>query len=103
MQEAVKLLHGMPTLAGKGYIFEGLQHTSYVVDYTENPQCLSHYIMDHVVELAQSSRALTLDQLWQCAAADLNTDEVVIDFSRDIIYKLVCPTCSTEAGSTSFQ
>jgi molybdopterin/thiamine biosynthesis adenylyltransferase len=96
VQEAVKLLHGMPTLAGKGYIFEGLQHTSYVVDYTENPQCLSHYIMDHVVELAQPSRALTLDQLWQCAAADLNTDEVVIDFSRDIIYKLVCPTCSAE-------
>ena len=96
VQEAVKLLHRMPTLAGKGYIFEGVQHTSYVVEYTENPQCSSHYIMDHVVELAQSSRALTHDQLWQCAAADLNTDEVVIDFSRDIIYKPVCPTCSTE-------
>ncbi len=46
VQEAVKLLHGMPTLASKGYIFEGLHHTSYVVDYTENPECLSHYVLD---------------------------------------------------------
>jgi molybdopterin/thiamine biosynthesis adenylyltransferase len=96
VQEAVKLLHGMPALAGKGYIFEGLQHTSYVVDYTENPECLSHYILDNVVEIAQSSSAFTLDQLWKRAAADLKTDEVVLDFSRDIIYKLVCPTCGEE-------
>jgi molybdopterin/thiamine biosynthesis adenylyltransferase len=96
VQEAVKLLHGMPTLAGKGYIFEGLQHTSYVVDYTENPECLSHYILDNVVEIAQPSSAFTLDQLWKRAAADLKTDEVVLDFSRDIIHKLVCPTCGAE-------
>jgi molybdopterin/thiamine biosynthesis adenylyltransferase len=37
VQEAVKVLHGLPTLAGKGYVFEGLHHTSYVTEYTENP------------------------------------------------------------------
>ena len=41
-QEAVKTLHGLPTLAGKGYVFEGLHHTSYVTTYTENPDCMSH-------------------------------------------------------------
>ena len=45
VQEAVKLLHGMPTLASKAYIFEGLHHTSYVIDYTEKPDCLSHYTL----------------------------------------------------------
>lgn len=29
VQEAVKLIHGSPTLAGKGFVFEGLNHTSY--------------------------------------------------------------------------
>jgi molybdopterin/thiamine biosynthesis adenylyltransferase len=96
VQEAVKLLHGMPTLAGKGYIFEGLQHTSYVVDYTENPECLSHYTLDKIVEIAQPSWALTLDQLWKRAAADLQSEEVVLEFSRDIIHKLICPTCAAE-------
>ncbi len=58
VQEAVKLLHGMPTLASKGYVFEGLHHTSYVVDYTENPECLSHYILDKIVEIHQSLKCV---------------------------------------------
>ena len=37
VQEAVKLIHGMPILAGRGFIFEGLNHTSYKVEYSENP------------------------------------------------------------------
>jgi molybdopterin/thiamine biosynthesis adenylyltransferase len=94
VQEAVKLLHGMPTLASKGYIFEGLHHTSYVVDYTENPECLSHYVLDKIVEIREASNALTLEQLLQRAAGDLNSDEVVLEFSRDIIHKLVCPQCA---------
>jgi molybdopterin/thiamine biosynthesis adenylyltransferase len=96
VQEAVKLLHGMPTLASKGYIFEGLHHTSYVVDYTENPECLSHYVLDRIVEIHEASNALTLEQLLQRAASDLNSDEVVLEFSRDIIHKLVCPQCAAE-------
>jgi len=96
VQEAVKLLHGMPTLASKGYIFEGLHHTSYVVDYTENPECLSHYVLDKIVEIHEASNALTLEQLLQRAAGELNSDEVVLEFSRDIIHKLVCPQCAAE-------
>jgi adenylyltransferase/sulfurtransferase len=96
VQEAVKLLHGMPTLASKGYVFEGLHHTSYVVDYTENPECLSHYVLDRIVEVHQASDTLTLEQLLKRAANDLNSDEVVLEFSRDIIHKLVCPKCGAE-------
>jgi hypothetical protein len=96
VQEAVKLLHGMSTLASKGYIFEGLHHTSYVVDYTENPECLSHYVLDKIVEIPEASNALTLEQLLRRAAGDLNSDEVVLEFSRDIIHKLVCPQCAAE-------
>jgi molybdopterin/thiamine biosynthesis adenylyltransferase len=96
VQEAIKLLHGMPTLASKGYIFEGLHHTSYVVDYTENPQCLSHYVLEKIVEINEASNELTLEQLLTRARVDLNSDEVVLEFSRDIIHKLVCPKCGAE-------
>lgn len=96
VQEAVKLLHGMPTLAGKGYIFEGLHHTSYAVDYTENPDCLSHYILEQITQIPEPSSAITLDELLKRARADLKGDEVVIEFSRDIIQKLVCPVCGEE-------
>src|SRR5580704_5510766 len=41
VQEAVKLIHGLPTLASKGYVFEGMNHSSYVVEYTQNADCMS--------------------------------------------------------------
>jgi molybdopterin/thiamine biosynthesis adenylyltransferase len=96
VQEAVKLLHGLPTLAGRGYVFEGLYHTSYVVEYSENPDCLSHYVLVNIVAIAEDSGSITLDQLLGRARVDLNSDEAVVEFSRDVIHKLVCPRCGEE-------
>jgi molybdopterin/thiamine biosynthesis adenylyltransferase len=109
VQEAVKLIHGAPTLAGKGFVFEGLNHTSYRVDYSENPDCTSHYSLPEIVKLQNCSNELTLEQLWQRAKKDLNANEVTVDFSRDIIQKLVCAHCGIEGdlfapvGSMSFE
>ena len=94
VQEAVKLIHDMPTIASRGYIFEGLNHSSYVVEYTENPDCMSHYTLDTIIELPQQSNELTLNDLMTRAKADLGGPEVVIEFSREIIRSLECPTCN---------
>src|SRR6202045_5269656 len=83
VQEAVKLLHGLPTLSGGGFLFEGLQHSSYRVEYTVNPGCMSHYTLPSVVSLPQRSSELTLHDLWQRASRDLSSSEVTIEFSRD--------------------
>jgi molybdopterin/thiamine biosynthesis adenylyltransferase len=96
-QEAVKLIHGMSTLNGKGFIFEGLNHSSYVVSYTENPECMSHETFGNLVEIPESSDQLTLHSLWQRACIDLTCDNAVIDFSLDIVRKLKCPTCGAES------
>jgi len=96
VQEAVKMIHGLPTLAGKGYIFEGLNHSSYTVEYTENPDCMSHYTVPDIVHMPEASYELTLAQLLQRARADSASDDVVIEFSRDIIQRLVCPSCGRE-------
>jgi molybdopterin/thiamine biosynthesis adenylyltransferase len=93
VQEAVKLLHGMPTLAGSGFVFEGLNHTSYKVEYTVNPDCMSHFTFDSVTELPQKSSELTLEDLRQRGASDLRSSDVVVEFSRDIVYELECPQC----------
>lgn len=96
VQEAVKLLHGLPVLAGKGFIFEGLNHTSYRVEYTENADCMSHYSFTELVSLPNTSQEMTLAQLHQRAQQDLNSQNVVVEFSRDVIHKLSCPVCGTE-------
>jgi molybdopterin/thiamine biosynthesis adenylyltransferase len=96
VQEAVKWLHGLPTLAGKGYVFEGAGHTSYVVEYTENAECLSHYTFAKRIDLPNRSSDLTLRQLFDRACFDLATTDLTLEFSRDIVHKLVCPVCADE-------
>ena len=109
VQEAVKLIHGLPTLASKGYVFEGMNHSSYVVEYTENTDCMSHYTLPQVVHLAESSDELTLAGLRERAVSDLASPEVVIEFSRDVVQKFVCPACTEEediyepVGSVPFE
>jgi molybdopterin/thiamine biosynthesis adenylyltransferase len=96
VQEAVKLIHGLATLASRGFIFEGLQHTSYTVDYTENPDCMSHYTIPEIVALPQASADLTLQELFERAARDLGSREITVEFSRDVIHRLVCPSCGEQ-------
>lgn len=109
VQEAVKLLHGLPTLAGSGFVFEGLNHSSYRVEYTESPDCMSHYTLPEIVRLSESSDELTIEQLWSRAARDLRSENVAVEFSRDVIHKLVCPQCHREqelfvpAGAVSYE
>lgn len=109
VQEAVKLIHGMPTLAGKGYVFEGMNHSSYVVEYTENFECMSHYTLPQIVHLNETSAELPLEELRQRAQSDLGSPDVVIEFSRDIVQKFVCPACKEEedlyrpVGSVAFE
>jgi adenylyltransferase/sulfurtransferase len=94
VQEAVKLLHGLPVLAGRGYIFEGLHHRSYVVEYTENPDCLSHETFGNLVEFAGTSEETTLSVLFTFARERLNADgPMTLEFSRDVIRQLRCPRC----------
>jgi molybdopterin/thiamine biosynthesis adenylyltransferase len=96
VQEAVKLLHGLPVLAGQGFIFEGLNHTSYKIEYTENPDCMSHYTLDSVIRLSERSGEIALSGLLDRARRDLASPEATLEFSRDIIHKLVCPPCRAE-------
>lgn len=108
VQEAVKLIHSMPTLAGHGFVFEGLNHSSYRVEYTANADCMSHYTLERIVECPERASQLTLADLLERGKRDLGAKEVTIEFSRDVVHKLVCPKCGTEeerfapVGSISF-
>jgi molybdopterin/thiamine biosynthesis adenylyltransferase len=96
VQEAVKLIHGMPTLAGHGFVFEGLNHSSYRVEYTANADCMSHYTLERIVECPERASQLTLADLLERGKRDLGTADVTIEFSRDVVHKLVCANCGAE-------
>lgn len=109
VQEAVKLIHGLPTLASKGFIFEGMNHSSYVVEYTSNQDCMSHYTLPEIIRLPETSAELTLRDLRERAQADLASSQVAVEFSRDVLQKFVCPICKREeelyrpVGSVPFE
>jgi len=96
VQEALKHIHGLPVLEGKGYVFDGIRHLSYVVEYTDNAECQGHHSYERIVRLPAASSDLTLQDLHRTAQRELQAEAVVVEFSRDIIQKLACPTCGRE-------
>lgn len=97
VQEALKLIHGMPVLSGKGFVFEGMHHSSYVTEYTPNDECYSHETYREILLWPESSDTTTLSELLAFARSTLGSEETVLEFSREIIHQLRCPGC----GSTT--
>src|SRR5262249_40529856 len=94
-QEAVKLLHGLPTLSGQGFVFEGTGHQSYVVTYTQKPDCLAHEPYAPVEALPWRVGETTVGQLLEKARADLGPGAVV-EANQDLLTGLLCTRCGTE-------
>ena len=92
VQEMLKLLHSdrdLPTLAGKGYVFNGLTHDSYVVEYQRKEDCMSHETYEPIIEKPWSARTLALKDLLEEAKKDLG-ENAIIDLDKDYTTELKC-------------
>jgi molybdopterin/thiamine biosynthesis adenylyltransferase len=92
VQEAVKMLHGLETLSGQGFVFDGTYHQSYVVNYTRLDDCPSHEPMEPVIELPWSVGQTTAGKLLARAAEDLGPG-AILQFNHDLLATLTCPEC----------
>lgn len=92
VQEMLKILHNdrnLPTLAGKGYVFNGLTHDSFVVEYQLKDDCMSHDLYDNIQEKDWSAREVSVKDVLNQAAKDLG-DGAIIEFDRDIATTATC-------------
>lgn len=92
VQEMLKLLHNdrdLPVLAGKGYVFNGLTHDSFVVEYQRKEDCMSHETYENIREMPWSARTTTLGDVLKQAKNDLG-ENAVIEFDRDIVTTAKC-------------
>jgi len=92
VQEMLKILHadrGLPTLAGKGYVFNGLTHDSFIVEYQKKPDCMSHDAYGPAEKMPWRAEETTLEQVLEKAQADLG-EGAVVDFDRDIVSVASC-------------
>jgi adenylyltransferase/sulfurtransferase len=94
-QEALKLLHGLPTLSGGGWVFDGLSAEAYKVNFQRNPECYSHDPLEQVISLDASADSITLAQLLAEARKALGPS-ATLELGRDVLEKLVCPQCRRE-------
>lgn len=92
VQEMLKLLHAdrhLPTLAGKGYVFNGLTHDSYVVEYQRKEDCMSHDTYEKIVEKPWSARITALKDILLEIRNELG-EKAILDFDRDIATTAKC-------------
>jgi adenylyltransferase/sulfurtransferase len=92
-QEALKLLHGMQSLAGSGWVFDGLSASSYVVEFQRKDDCLSHETLSHVHALDAGVDDLTVGDL--VSEAQRQLPGVQLESCRDVLQSLDCPRCGT--------
>ncbi len=92
VQEMLKLLHAdrnLPTLAGKGYVFNGLTHDSYVVEYQRKEDCMSHDTYEKIIEKPWSVKTVALKDVLSEIRNELG-EKAVLDFDRDIATTAKC-------------
>jgi molybdopterin/thiamine biosynthesis adenylyltransferase len=98
--EAVKYLHGLPSLIGKGFLFDGAEHSSYNVTYPTSPNCPWHEEPAFVESCHEFSSDTPLSVLWEAGAERLGKLDS-IEFAREIVEKVDCLGCGHVA--TIFQ
>lgn len=93
-QEALKFIHGMPSSAGKAFVFRGLTMEGDLLALRERSACLSHRALGEVVELEEArAESATFADLLKLGSERLG-GEVFIDLhDRELVAVLECPAC----------
>ncbi len=94
-QEAVKLIHGLEVLDGRGFVFEGMTHSSYVVAYTRKDDCPAHDADEPVEVLPLSIAGTRTGDFLERVRIDLGS-EAVIETGSDLLSSLYCPHCQED-------
>lgn len=94
-QEAVKLLHGLDVLSGRGFLFDGTYHQSYVVQYTRDDDCPAHEPFEPVETLDWRVAETRVGDLLERVRSDVGPDAVV-DTNQDLLAGLSCARCDEE-------
>ena len=101
VQEALKLLHGMSSTAGKAFVFRGITMEGDLLTLQERTDCQSHRTLGDVVELRDRGVAnTTFRDLLMLAQERLGAEAFIDLHGREVVSTLECPNCgaSTPLG-----
>jgi len=92
VQEALKLLHGLPVAAGSALVFNGVSNQFYSTRLPFRDDCLSHESYPEPVELALSASA-TVAALFDAARGAGLAGHLTLVLDRDLVTTIDCPRC----------
>jgi adenylyltransferase/sulfurtransferase len=92
VQEALKIIHGLPVAAGSALVFNGVTNQFYTTRLPFRDDCLSHETYPAAVELPLGHGA-TLAALFDAVRPALEGPLTIV-LERDLVVALECPSCS---------
>jgi hypothetical protein len=95
VQEAIKYLHGLETIAGRGFIFDGTYHQSYLVNCARKADCPAHEADMPVETLPWQAGSTRTGDLLERVRSELDGD-AVIETGRDLLASLRCADCGED-------
>jgi molybdopterin/thiamine biosynthesis adenylyltransferase/DNA-directed RNA polymerase subunit RPC12/RpoP len=86
-QEAIKLLHGLPVVAGRGVYYSGQTLRITYMNYSVREDCPAHQSYGEIIELPYRVSDMTVNDFLKHTGGDL----IVLD--DEILTQFVCPFC----------
>ena len=100
VQEALKLIHGLPAAEGTALVFNGAANNFYQTRFPRRDDCLSHETYDNIIELELGADA-TVEQLFatlgQTGVVDSSQlSELCLQLDRDFLTDMECRSCGSK-------
>lgn len=93
-QEALKIIHDLPTQPGKVIRYNGMTNDMYISAYQAREDCDSHWIYGDISEIPAKTSQTTIAELLQIAQNDLGPN-AVLELDQELILSLSCAKCHT--------
>jgi adenylyltransferase/sulfurtransferase len=91
VQEALKLLHGLPVSAGEALVWNGVANNFYKTAYQRRENCLSHDTYPEPIELPLAAAQSTADDLFAAATSHFDGNrDLTLSLDRDLVVSLDC-------------
>jgi len=96
VQEALKLIHGLPVESGVACVFNGITNQFYKTAFQRRDDCLSHETYPDAIEL-ELSATTSANDLFAAVATKCNTEGPMrLELDRDLVVSVACSECQTE-------
>jgi adenylyltransferase/sulfurtransferase len=96
VQEALKLIHGLPVESGTACIFNGVTNQFYKTAFQRRDDCLSHETYPEAVALPLAATTNTANDLFAALAAEYKIEETMrLELDRDLVVSVSCDECKT--------